>query len=231
MKKRLIAMGLVLVALLAGSVVQAAPKFDEELHYFSVIPEQPGGEGERIQVVEFFWYGCSHCYNLEPHLQEWLKNKPDNVDFEHIPALFNRANVVMHAKTYYALKLLGKAEQLHESIFKAMHEEKRRMNTQEELYMNHQLGEDNEPEKLDTLELIYSGKINERLSFQASGFLNRNEVIAWDWGLGRTSQSPIASPQFPIAHAREPAPDDLPGRRDAEHAAAAAPGARACGRQ
>ena len=133
MKKRLIAMGLALVALLAGSVVQAAPKFEEELHYFSVIPEQPGGEGERVQVVEFFWYGCGHCYNLEPHLQRWLKNKPENVEFEHIPVIFNRENVVMHAKTYYALKLLGKAEQLHDGIFKAMHEEKRRMNTQEEM--------------------------------------------------------------------------------------------------
>ena len=62
-----------------------------------------------------------------------------------------------------------------------------RMNTQEELYMNHKLGEDNIPEKLDTLELIYSGKINERLSFQASGFMNRNEVIAWDWALARSA--------------------------------------------
>ncbi len=55
-----------------------------------------------------------------------------------------------------------------------------RMNTQEELYMNHEMNEDNDPEKLDTFELIYSTKLAERLSFQASGFYNRNEVIAWD---------------------------------------------------
>jgi thiol:disulfide interchange protein DsbA len=131
MKKRLIAMGLAMVALLAGSVLQAAPKFEEELHYFSVIPEQPGAEGQRVQVVEFFWYGCPHCYTLEPHLQKWLKNKPEYVEFEHIPAIFNRANVVMHAKTYYALKLLGQAEQMHDRIFSAMHKQKLRLDTQE----------------------------------------------------------------------------------------------------
>jgi outer membrane receptor protein involved in Fe transport len=62
-----------------------------------------------------------------------------------------------------------------------------RMNTQEELYMNHVLGQKNDPEKLDTLELIYSGKLSERTSFQASGFFNRNDVIAWDWGQRRSA--------------------------------------------
>ena len=62
-----------------------------------------------------------------------------------------------------------------------------RMNTQEELYMNERMHKNNEPEKLDTLELIYSGKLSERLSLQASGFWNRNEVIAWDWGQARSA--------------------------------------------
>jgi len=62
-----------------------------------------------------------------------------------------------------------------------------RMNTQEELYMNHELGEDNDPEKLDTLELIYSGKLSDRLSFQTSTFYNQNDVIAWDWGQRRSA--------------------------------------------
>jgi outer membrane receptor protein involved in Fe transport len=57
-----------------------------------------------------------------------------------------------------------------------------RMNTQEELYMNHVLNKDNDPEKLDTLELIYSDKPTERLSLQTSAFYNRNDVIAWSWG-------------------------------------------------
>lgn len=56
-----------------------------------------------------------------------------------------------------------------------------RMNTQEELFMNHELGEDNDPEKLDTLELIYSRQFDNGLAFQTSGFFNRQEIIGWDW--------------------------------------------------
>jgi hypothetical protein len=55
-----------------------------------------------------------------------------------------------------------------------------RMNTQEELYMNHETGMDNDPEILDTLELIYTGKLSNYITLQTSGFLNRNDVIAWD---------------------------------------------------
>ena len=62
-----------------------------------------------------------------------------------------------------------------------------RMNTQEELYMNHVLGKDNDPEKLDSLELIYADKPTERLSFQSSLFYNHNDVIAWDWSQSRSA--------------------------------------------
>ena len=62
-----------------------------------------------------------------------------------------------------------------------------RMNTQEELYMNHVLGKDNDPERLDSLELIYTDKPTERLSFQGSAFYNHNDVIAWDWGQSRSA--------------------------------------------
>lgn len=62
-----------------------------------------------------------------------------------------------------------------------------RMNTQEELYMNHVSGEKNIPEKLDTLELIYTNQINPQFSIQTSAFYNRNDVIAWDWGQARSA--------------------------------------------
>ncbi|MCE5185513.1 MAG: TonB-dependent receptor plug domain-containing protein [Planctomycetaceae bacterium] len=62
-----------------------------------------------------------------------------------------------------------------------------RMNTQEELFMSHELGEKNKPEKLDTLELIYSNQPTEHFMFQTSAFYNSNEVIAWDWNLRRSA--------------------------------------------
>lgn len=125
-----------LLALLVSTVLvqaQEVSQFEEELHYFSIIPEQPGGEGDRVQVVEFFWYACPHCYQLEPHLNKWLEKKPDNVDYVSIPAMFNRPNVIMHAKTFYALKLMGLAEQLHDKIFSAIHTDNMKLNTQEEM--------------------------------------------------------------------------------------------------
>ncbi|MES9936687.1 MAG: thiol:disulfide interchange protein DsbA/DsbL [Sedimenticola sp.] len=133
MKKRVIALSLLLFAGFFALGVQAGPKFEEDLHYFEVIPEQPGAEKGRVQVLEFFWYGCGHCYNLEPHLNNWLGKKPENVEFVHIPAMFNRANVILHAKTFYALKLMGAAEKMHEKIFAAMHDEGRRLNTQDSM--------------------------------------------------------------------------------------------------
>lgn len=62
-----------------------------------------------------------------------------------------------------------------------------RMNTQEELYMSHEMGVSNKPEKLDTFELIYSGKASQHWAYQMSTFLNRNAVIAWDWNARRSA--------------------------------------------
>ena len=117
---------------LAAPAQEKTP-FEEELHWFTVIPEQPGGEGDRIQLIEFFWYGCPHCYTLEPHLNAWLAKKPDNVDFTRIPAMFDRPEVVLHAQTYYALELMGVIDELHAKLFDAINEERRRLKTQPEM--------------------------------------------------------------------------------------------------
>ncbi len=126
--------GLLALSLVLGfSQAQAEPRFEEDLHYFSVIPAMPGAEGGRVTVMEFFWYGCPHCYTLEPAIDEWLKRKPDYVDFVPVPAMFNSANVILHAKTYYALKLMGEAERLRPVIFDAMHRQKLRLDSREEM--------------------------------------------------------------------------------------------------
>ena len=134
MKKNILSLSLLILSLLVMAAAHSAdPRFEEELHYFSIIPEQPGAEGDRVQVVEFFWYACSHCFTLEPHLNKWLDKKPENIEFARIPAMFNRPNVIMHAKTYYSLKLMGIAEKLHETIFSAIHDKKNHLNTQAEM--------------------------------------------------------------------------------------------------
>ncbi len=133
MNKNSLILGMMLCCFLVLPQAWAESKYDEELHYFTIFPSQPGGEGDRVQVLEFFWYACPHCDDLEPHLEAWLKNKPDNVDFDRVPAMFQRSDVVMQAKTYYALRLMGLDEKLSEVIFHTIHKQDNKLRTQEEM--------------------------------------------------------------------------------------------------
>ena len=76
-------------------------------------------EGQ-VEVVELFWYGCPHCYSLEPALTDWAEAKPDNVVLTRMPAIF-RKGWVPGAKAYYTALMLGVEEQLHPVLFKAVH--------------------------------------------------------------------------------------------------------------
>ncbi|WP_321529365.1 thiol:disulfide interchange protein DsbA/DsbL [Sedimenticola selenatireducens] len=128
MKKHTLIRVLSLFALLFLALeAPAQTKFEEEVHYFSIIPAQPGGEGDKVQVLEFFWYACPHCYNLEPHINKWLEKKPDNVEFVRIPAMFQRADVVLHAKTFYALTLMGVEDELNAALFDEIHVRKNKL--------------------------------------------------------------------------------------------------------
>ncbi len=129
MKKILLLLSLAFAPLLLG----AASQFEEDLHYSSVIPPQPGGEGGRIQVMEFFRYGCGACNAMEPYLQEWLKRKPDNVDFVRVPAVSDSPEIMLHAKTYYALELMKADRAIHEKIFHAIHDEHLTLDTSEQM--------------------------------------------------------------------------------------------------
>jgi len=133
MKKRFILSFLALIALSLSNAAISQQAFEEDLHYFSIFPAQPGGEGDRVQITEFFLYTCPHCYQLEPHLEAWLEHKPDNVDFDRVPAMFKRDSILMQGKTYYALRLMGVADQLHEKIFTAIHDEGEPLNSQKDM--------------------------------------------------------------------------------------------------
>ncbi|MCM8854347.1 MAG: thiol:disulfide interchange protein DsbA/DsbL [Candidatus Thiodiazotropha sp.] len=80
----------------------------------------------KVEVIEFFWYGCPHCYHMEPQLEEWLKNKPENVEFIRIPAPLN-SKWTVHAQFFYAAEILGLTEKLHNPLFSAIHDKKRKL--------------------------------------------------------------------------------------------------------
>lgn len=77
----------------------------------------------KVEVVELFWYGCPHCYHLDPQLNGWVKKLPKDVDFKRIPGVF-RPEWVPMAKAFYTLEALNLSEKLHANLFEAIHNQK-----------------------------------------------------------------------------------------------------------
>ena len=87
--------------------------------YATLEAPQPVTTGKQIELIEFFWYRCPHCYELEPALTTWLKKLPKDVQFRRVPVIF-RDDWLPAAKIYYALQDVG-AEKLHSEVFDAYH--------------------------------------------------------------------------------------------------------------
>jgi thiol:disulfide interchange protein DsbA len=77
----------------------------------------------KIEVMEIFWYGCIHCYDMEKPLSAWVKKLPADVYFKRMPGLPNASWAPM-AKAFYAMETLGVAEKLHTPLFEAVHKSK-----------------------------------------------------------------------------------------------------------
>jgi thiol:disulfide interchange protein DsbA len=85
---------------------QAEWKYKENQHFVRLVPTQPTvGGADKIEVAEFFWYGCPHCYTFEPYINDWAANKPANVRFVRVPAMWNRG-LELHAQLYYTEEVL-----------------------------------------------------------------------------------------------------------------------------
>ena len=97
---------------------QLAPGKDYEL----VNPPQPTNSGAKIEVIEFFYYGCPGCNGLQGPLKEWLKRKPADVDFKREPVVFRDAWLPL-TTAYHAMEAMGVLDKLHADFFKAIHEQ------------------------------------------------------------------------------------------------------------
>ena len=106
--------------ILAASGASAAAEPMEDVDYI-LIPPQPGAGGGRIEVIEFFYYGCDSCYRFEPSLANWLKKLGPDVTFRRVPAL-RRMEWVPLTRLYFAFEEAGALDRLHGEIYKAIHE-------------------------------------------------------------------------------------------------------------
>ncbi len=106
-------------ALSLGAAAQmAAPQ--EGNQYLRLQNPQPVDTGKKIEVIEFFSYGCPHCGEFEPILQGWLKTVPPDVQFRRIPVMFQERWIPL-AKIYYTLEALGEESRLSPDVFVALH--------------------------------------------------------------------------------------------------------------
>lgn len=117
--------------LLLTSNAQAVT-YKENIQYQKVEPPQPITTGNKIEVVEMFWYGCPHCNHLEPYVNRWLKKKAKDVELVRIPAVF-RPNWALHARAFYTAQILGVLDKTHDAMFDAIHKLRKPMNTEGEI--------------------------------------------------------------------------------------------------
>jgi thiol:disulfide interchange protein DsbA len=95
----------------------------EGTEYLPTTQVMPTDNPAKIEVIELFWYGCPHCYHLEPALDAWLKKLPKDVEFRRVPGIA-RPEWVPMAKAYYTLEALGITDKLHAALFDAIHKQK-----------------------------------------------------------------------------------------------------------
>jgi thiol:disulfide interchange protein DsbA len=107
-----------LAMFIALGLAHAQPKAGAE--YRELSTPQPTDAAGKIEVLEFFWYGCPHCYNFEPVLESWAKKLPKDTQFRRVPAMFND-EYAQAARAYYALEAIGEVERLHKALFDAVH--------------------------------------------------------------------------------------------------------------
>lgn len=98
---------------------QEGTTYEAGKHYDVISPAIRTASPDQIEVAEFFWYGCGHCYTFEPIIGQWKKTLADDVSFRGIPAMWGGA-MELHAKAFYAAQALGVSETMHPALFQAM---------------------------------------------------------------------------------------------------------------
>jgi len=87
----------------------------------------------KVEVVEFFWYGCPHCNAFEPMLEAWVKKLPEFVAFRRVPVQFREEPFGTHQRIYFALETLGQLEAMHRKVFAAIHNDRLKLDKPAEI--------------------------------------------------------------------------------------------------
>lgn len=112
-------------------------RFSEGQHYSRMVPSQPTmGGADKIEVSEFFWYGCPHCFSFEPTINAWAAGVPANVRFVRIPVVWNAVHE-LHARIYFTQEVLARngvladGEAFHEAVFQEIQQRSNRLTNED----------------------------------------------------------------------------------------------------
>jgi protein dithiol oxidoreductase (disulfide-forming) len=119
-RRRILLAGAGLAALGGLSVRMAHGEPAAGRNYTVLDPPMPVESPDKIEVIEFFWYGCPHCYRFEPYLDKWSTTQPEDVRLRRVPAIFNQ-RWAHDAATFYAFEALGVLDKVHQPFFDAIH--------------------------------------------------------------------------------------------------------------
>ena len=121
-----------LILALFVSGLASAAEWKEGTHYERLDTPVPTSSQSGVEVAEVFWYGCPHCYNFKPLIENWEANAPEYVNFVKIPAALGRS-WEPHAYAFYALQAMGELDKVHDALFDALAGERRPLNTPDAL--------------------------------------------------------------------------------------------------
>lgn len=133
MNRRLFLALLVASSITVSTGLQAAPILFEEGVHYKILPESARAMVAKGTVQEFFFYGCSHCMDMEKPLHEWLSSNPKTIHFEQIPAVFQNPSWPFFARIHYALKQSQQLSQAHSLLFNAIIVERARPKNETEI--------------------------------------------------------------------------------------------------
>ena len=121
------------VFLVLGAVNFAVGQpWEEGEHYDTVSPVLRTSNPEKIEVMEFFWFGCGHCYTFEPLLAAWKKTLADDVVFKGSPAIWN-STMEIHAKVFYTAEVLGISERINPVVFRAINQDRKPLTAESDI--------------------------------------------------------------------------------------------------
>ncbi len=132
LKRYLLSLFLIVAFPLAACAEEASVQYEEGVHYSLLdAPIRTANPG-KIEVTEFFWYGCGHCYNFEPTVGQWKKTLAEDVAFVGSPAMWNKP-MELHARAFYTAEVLGVLDRMHPVLFQAMHVDRKRLGSESEI--------------------------------------------------------------------------------------------------